>query len=155
MSSSLPPPKDPAPKQWIAGTKAPFYRHQSSLETPSLLPLPTTPHSYQGQCPTMLPHNTPLNDPHQAYCCFQKHCPDSGHCLTGQLGQRTPHLLYAHSLWSTIFTQAVIGWSKNINKNHPWAERSRVVLFISAIVYFTTIFFDVPHHLPKGARLNG
>ena len=112
LSSSLPPPKDPAPKQWIAGTKAPFYRHQSSLETPSLLPLPTTPHSYQGQCPTMLPHNTPLNDPHQAYCCFQKHCPDSGHCLAGQLGQRTPHLLYAHSLWSTIFTQAVIAWSK-------------------------------------------
>lgn len=119
-------------------------RHQSSLETPSLLPLPTTPHSYQGQCPTMLPHNTPLNDPHQAYCCFQKHCPDSGHCLAGQLGQRTPRFLCAHSLWSTIFTQAVIGWSKNINKNHPWAERSRVVLFISAIVYFTTIFFDVP-----------
>ena len=92
----------------------------------------------------MLPHNTPLNDPHQAYCCSPNHCPDSGHCLAGQLGQRTPHLLYAHSLWSTIFTQAVIGWSKNINKNHPWAEHSRVVLFISAIVYFTTIFFDVP-----------
>ena len=31
---------------------------------------------------------------------------------------------------------------KRHKKNHPWAERSRVDLFISAIVYFTTTFFD-------------
>ena len=121
-------------------------RHQNTFETAPKRPrnavsppLPTTPHSYQGQCPTMLPHNTPLNDPHQAYCCFQKHCPDSGHCLTGQLGQRTPHLLYAHSLWSTIFTQAVIGWSKNMNKRMP----STMLKFIKKNVFLPLVLSNL------------
>ena len=80
-----------------------------------------------------------LITPTQAYCCFQKHCPDSGHCLTGQLGQRTPRFLYAHSLWSTIFTQAVIGWSKNMNKRTP----STMLKFIKKNVFLPLVLSNL------------
>ncbi len=59
--------------------------------------------------------------------------------LAGQLGQRTPRFLCAHSLWSTIFTQAVIGWSKNMNKRMP----STMLKFIKKNVFLPLVLSNL------------
>ena len=121
-------------------------RHQNTFETAPKRPrnaVSPPPADNTPLIPRTMPHYVttqhPTHRPYPSLLLFQKHGPDSGHCLAGQLGQRTPHFLYVHSLWSTIFTQAVIGWSKNMNKRMP----STMLKFIKKNVFLPLVLSNL------------